>query len=264
LNKPLPFANKNLGQHFLRDQKVIELITEDFKSIAKSIIEIGPGPGILTENLSKHELPFKVIEKDRRFLEYLDQFIPLENIQFEDALKSNLEELFPGSNDTWLVSNLPYNVSSQLFIKFLQSPSIKYLTLMFQKEVGNKIFKEGAKKNDMSSLLVLGQTYFEMSQLCLVPPGAFVPPPKVQSVVLSGKRKENPVISLDDFKKFEKFLRQLFQFKRKKITKNLHSYSKDLIKEVFEELDISLDIRAEALDLGQVQQVFIKMENINA
>ena len=86
MNKPLPFANKDLGQHFLKDKKVIEEITTDFKDEAQSLIEIGPGPGILTEGLSVLEKPFHVIEKDERMQEYLEQFVKKDNINFTDAL----------------------------------------------------------------------------------------------------------------------------------------------------------------------------------
>ena len=62
MSNKLPRADKNLGQHFLINQEVIESITNDFKDQASGILEVGPGPGILTEFLAKHELPFYVIE----------------------------------------------------------------------------------------------------------------------------------------------------------------------------------------------------------
>jgi 16S rRNA (adenine1518-N6/adenine1519-N6)-dimethyltransferase len=94
----LPLANKSLGQHFLKDHSVIDQICNDFKNIAEAIVEIGPGPGILTESLSlrskAESIPFHVIEKDDRFPPYLLQFIDESQITMTDALAVNLSEYF--------------------------------------------------------------------------------------------------------------------------------------------------------------------------
>lgn len=257
---PLPIADKSLGQHFLRDQKVINAICDDFKEKADGILEIGPGPGILTEFLAKTKLPFHVIEMDTRFLPYLTQFIQADQINFKDALKVNLEEFikekYSGTN-LWLVSNLPYNVGSPLLINFLQSQQIKYMTLMFQKEVADKVFPFATTKNFMNSLLVLSQTYFECELLLKVPPGAFMPPPKVDSAVLTMKRREIPLIPLAEFSTLEKFLRLMFSQKRKQLGGLLKSnYSTDKLEEVFVKLKLPLTIRAEALTLDEVLKLY--------
>ena len=167
----LPLANKTLGQHFLRDSGVIDRICSDFKGQAEAVLEIGPGPGILTEFLalrSKSEgLPFFVIEKDDRFPPYLLQFINDNQITMTDALAVHLSAFFKEKNidqkNIWLVSNLPYNISTPLLINFLQAPEIKYMTLMFQKEVADKVFPFSTTKNYMGSLLAITQTYFDLS-----------------------------------------------------------------------------------------------------
>jgi 16S rRNA (adenine1518-N6/adenine1519-N6)-dimethyltransferase len=262
----LPQANKALGQHFLVDKKVISKITEDFKDEAKSILEIGPGPGILTEFLAHHNLPFHVIDKDERFPEYLEKFVPKENIHIHDALEWNLEEGFKewgwSHQEIWLVSNLPYNVSTPLLISFLKAPSIKYMTLMFQREVADKVFAIDTRKGKaMNSLMALSQTYFELSLLCKVPPGAFSPPPKVDSAVLSFVRKENPVIALENFLEFEKFLRHLFQFKRKQMGKILKGlFSSEIIQVACEKNNLSPSLRAEALELNQIQNLYLSLK----
>ncbi|MCF8060435.1 MAG: 16S rRNA (adenine(1518)-N(6)/adenine(1519)-N(6))-dimethyltransferase RsmA [Bacteriovoracaceae bacterium] len=266
----LPVANKALGQHFLIDKNIINKITEDFSEYAKAILEVGPGPGILTEGLSQHQLPFHVIDKDERFPTYLKEFLPDECIHIQDALEWDLEAGFKEwhweDKPIWLVSNLPYNVSTPLLIKFLQAPSLKYMTLMFQREVADKAFPIDTRKGKaMNSLMALCQTYFEVDLLCKVPPGAFSPPPKVDSAVLSFKRIENPIVPLAQFRSFEKFLRHLFQFKRKQMGKILKSnYPIETLEAVFEKLNLTLNLRAEAIELIQIQNLYLSLKETTA
>ena len=201
----LPQANKNLGQHFLKDKNVIEKITTDFVDQAKYIIEVGPGPAILTKYLGEHKLPLKLFEMDERFVELLAPIVGEENLVMGDALKQDihgLTEQWKWNEGIWLVSNLPYNISAPLTLKFIQCPAIEFMSLMYQKEVAEKVVPR-VSKNSMSSLFALTNTYFECSNLCKVSPGAFHPPPKVDSMVISYKRKKDPAISLDQFSSFE-------------------------------------------------------------
>lgn len=258
----LPWANKDLGQHFLKDQEVIDLICNDFKDDAESILEVGPGPGILSKHLAEHELPYHVIEKDKRFPEILSQWISADQITLGDALKVDLSELFENKNwnhnNTWLVSNLPYNVGVPLLINFMQEPSIKFMTLMFQKEVGGKIVPSGAKKkNTMGSLMALCQNYFDCEIVCMVPPEAFQPPPKVDSIVVSLKRKSSPEIDLSEFLEYESFLRKLFAMKRKQVGTVLKGfYLADKLEGAFAKCEIDRRLRAETFSLEQVRSLY--------
>ena len=264
----LPLANKSLGQHFLKDQTVIKKITSDFSGCAEAIVEIGPGPGILTESLAlrakEENLPFFVIEKDDRFPEYLRQFIDDAQITMTDALAVNLSAFFAekkiADKKIWLVSNLPYNISTPLLINFLKAPEIKFMTLMFQKEVADKVFPFSTTKNFMGSLHALSLCYFDCELLLKVPPGAFSPPPKVDSAVLTMKRKETPLVPLEEFAVFEKFLRLLFAQKRKQLGGLLKSsFPLEIIESSFSALSIPLTIRAEALTLEQVIALYIAL-----
>lgn len=264
IKNKLPFADKDLGQHFLRDEKVIQAICSDFKDKCDVIFEVGPGPGILTKYLANHQKPFYVFEKDQRFPEILKEFLPIENIELGDATKLNWDEVLQRrqiekDKIIWLVSNLPYNVSVPLFTAFLTCPEIQFLTLMFQKEVAEKIisFSQRPKDHEMGSLMALSQTYFEISLLCKVPPGAFLPPPKVDSAVLSFKRIQNPVIPLSDKNQFESFIRTLFAQKRKQMGKVLKArFSDELVIKVLENLNIDRTRRAETLTLLEVQNLY--------
>lgn len=265
----LPLANKSLGQHFLKDQNVISKITSDFQGSAEAILEIGPGPGILTESLAlrskKENLPFFVIEKDERFPEYIRQFISDEQITLTDALAVDLSAFFQekkiAEKNIWLVSNLPYNISTPLLVNFLKAFEIKFMTLMFQKEVADKVFPFSTTRNFMGSLHALTLAYFDCELLLKVPPGAFQPPPKVDSAVLTMKRKSTPLVPQSEFAVYEKFLRILFAQKRKQLGGLLKSsFPQPLIEASFNELSIPLTIRAEALTLEQVIALYGKLK----
>lgn len=249
-------ADKSLGQHFLIDQGIIDQITSNFSELTDDIIEVGPGPGALTQKLSQVPKPLSLIEMDKRFQKSLTQFCSSENIYFGDALDFDLSLITNSSKKTWMVSNLPYNISSLLFIKFLQDPNIKYMTLMFQKEVGVKTVDIPQKK---SSLLCLSNNYFESSVLCNVPPQSFSPPPKVDSIVTSYIRRDEPTVPLEDFSEYQAFLRKLFQFKRKKMLGILKTaYPKIVWPEIYDKLQIDQNIRAEALNFDEIHGLYME------
>lgn len=260
----LPRANKDLGQHFLRDLKIISGITQDYASEADVIVEIGPGPAILTESLSQHQKPLYVIEMDQRFKEYLERWVPTNNIIFTDALNFDWEKFIDQNNlhskKIWLVSNLPYNISAPLFVSFLKISQIQFMTLMFQKEVGEKTYQHPTKKNQMNSLLALGHNYFQSKLLLKVHPGAFNPPPKVESVVVTYQRNTQPVIDLADFKQFESFLRILFQFKRKQLGSVLKGHLKGQKDQFFNEIPIKTTSRAESLTIEEIYLLYNKFK----
>lgn len=257
-----PEAKKSLGQHFLTDKNVINRICMDFAEVAETIIEIGPGPGVLTQNLALHKKPFFVVEKDDRMIENLQNYTVPEHIFHQDALQFSWEEWIQkyqlSQKKIWLVSNLPYNISVPLLISFTQIKEIEFLTLMFQKEVGAKIVNFQQEKNFSSSLAILMDNFFETKVLCKVSPGAFSPPPKVDSIVISFKRKPSPVIPLAEFSNLEKFLRNLFAFKRKQIGSVL-KFLPDLIP-VLEDLKIPRETRAESLDFKTIICLYQKLK----
>lgn len=253
----LPKANKDLGQHFLRDQKVIQTITEDWKDQYDIIVEVGPGPAVLTKHLQHMEAPLYLIEKDTRFVELLEQTTSKENIFIQDALEFEWNKFITDNKlqdkKIWVVSNLPYNVGTILFTQFLQIPQIQFMTLMFQKEVGDKTYLRQAK-NQMNGLLFLSLNYFESKQLIKVLPGAFSPPPKVDSVVVSYTRKDSPQVSIEEYEKLNKFTRTLFSQRRKQIGGILKKGYPQVHFQV--QSEATLKKRAEALDLAEVYQLF--------
>ena len=254
-----------LGQHFLKDANIIRTICNDHASRASAIIEVGSGPGILTSSLANHHKPLVCIEKDDRMREYLDNILTPDQLVIADALFVDLPYLlqqkqFP-SHDLWLVSNLPYNVSVPLLLKFIQIPSITFMTLMIQQEVGERISPSllslKAQKNGMNSLHALVGTWFEIKLAVKVPPGAFIPPPKVDSVVLSFSKRSHPAIPLNGYHPYEAFLRTMFQHRRKQLGGVLRSYYPiSAIHKALADLNLDLHVRAETFNLEQVQLLY--------
>ncbi|MCO4752838.1 MAG: ribosomal RNA small subunit methyltransferase A [Bacteriovoracaceae bacterium] len=255
-----PKANKDLGQHYLKDKSVIEKIINDAPAEYDAIVEVGPGPGVITKELSQKGKPLYLIEMDTRFEPHLN-FENIKEIFFQDAMQFNWPEFLSknGLEDKkiWLVSNLPYNASSQLFVQFLQVEQISNMTLMYQKEVGEKTYYRPGAKNQMNSLLSLASAYTESKQVCKVSPGAFNPPPKVDSVVVTYDRLSSPRVAYSEFKTYESFLRKLFAMKRKQLGSVLKAWpaGKTLLSRL-EESGFDARIRAEGLDLDQVFSLF--------
>lgn len=135
------------------------------------------------------------------------------------------------------------------------------MTLMYQKEVSEKIYAPINKKNPMGSLMALSQNYFNIKLLCKVKPGCFAPPPKVDSAVLQFIRKVDPIIPISLFSPYESFLRTLFSNRRKQSFKVLKErYPLKTLEESFESLKIPLTQRAESFKLDIIQKLFIKLQ----
>jgi len=253
-----PLANKSFGQHFLNSPQVIKKITSPLPGDVEAIIEIGPGPAVLTPFLASYKIPLFVIEMDERFLELLMPVVGKENIFQQDALLFDWD-LFLKKHQfksIWLVSNLPYNVSVPLTISFLKIPEITHMTLMYQKEVAQKILPNDPR-NAMGSLHALTLSQFEMKHVVYAPPGAFVPPPKVDSQVLSFKRKTNPDISLTEINQFEKFLRVIFSQRRKQLGGILkNEWGSEVAIHKLSVANLNPQLRAEALSYEEVLKLF--------
>jgi len=209
VSKPLPFVSvaapepdKTLGQHFLSNPGVVQRIVDWVGILATTqskILEVGPGPGVLTDGLLQKFPALTVLEIDPRMKAYLElRFAePLNggtfHIVHEDALKvSRLEQLGFSSTDSIVcVGNLPYNVGTKIIFSFLETfPQMTSYCVMLQKEVIDRL---KAKVGDDS----YGIPSVKFALLCdglesfLVSPGSFRPPPKVDSAVLRFRRRNN-------------------------------------------------------------------------
>ena len=252
-----PQANKSFGQHFLSSPSVISKITTPLPPNIDAIVEVGPGPAVLTPHLVKYGLPVHVLEMDQRFGELLAPVVGEKNVHMGDALEFNWPEFLSETKfkSIWLVSNLPYNVSVPLTLSFLRIPQITHMTLMYQKEVAEKIFTR-EQRNSMGSLLAMCASQFHVKHVVHAPPGAFVPPPKVDSQVLGFSRRETPLVPLAEIDQYEKYLRMAFAQRRKQLGGILKSEWGDKVEQCFREAEIPMTIRAEALTMDQVLNLY--------
>jgi 16S rRNA (adenine1518-N6/adenine1519-N6)-dimethyltransferase len=253
-----PVANKSFGQHFLNSPTVISKITSPIPEDCEAIVEVGPGPAVLTPHLASYGKPIFVIEMDERFVELLSPVVGADHIFRQDALEFNWPDFLEKHQfkSIWLVSNLPYNVSVPLTLNFMRIPQIKHMTLMYQKEVAEKILPKDLR-NSMGSLHVLMKTQFELKHVVYAPPGAFVPPPKVDSQVLHFCRKINPLISFDKLDHFEAFLRLIFGNRRKQLGGILRKeWGVEKTTQVLAALPLNPEIRSEALSFEQVLKLY--------
>tara|TARA_B100000767_G_scaffold240476_1_gene236282 strand:- start:3550 stop:4338 length:789 start_codon:yes stop_codon:yes gene_type:complete len=237
-------AKKKLGQHFLKDLSIADKIagTLCFDSYNK-VLEIGPGMGVLTQYL-----PFKtgnvyLIEIDRDSIAYLKKKYPLQhhNIIQGDFLKYDLSLIF-NNTPFAIIGNFPYNISTQIVFKALEHrDQIPFFSGMFQKEVAERICEPiGSKKYGILSVLV--QLFYIATYKFTVPPNVFSPPPKVDSGVLTLKRKENFLLSCNE-KLLFKIIKMTFQQRRKTIRNSLKTLQ--LPKNITE--DSIFDLRPEKL-----------------
>lgn len=223
-------AKKALGQNFLLDQNVTDKIIRsslaargipDFSG--EDVFEIGPGPGGLTRAVLKtnpHSLT--VIEMDERCIEIMQelqtvcgatlQIVNGDALEFDFGLKTER----PKS----IVSNLPYHISVPLLLGFLrQMRNFNSLTLMFQKEVAERISAEPNNKN-YGRLSVISQLVCKVKLLFNLNPNCFVPAPKIWSSVLLFLPQEN-IPTAEEFKKLEKITEVAFGQRRKMIRQSL-------------------------------------------
>lgn len=248
---------KQFGQNFLFDLNLTGRIARSVPDIEKTtVVEVGPGPAGLTRALLLAGAKRVVaIEKDKNTEPILSQIVNAADgkleVIFGDALKVKLDNM--GKSGYAICSNLPYNVGTELLIGWLQKiakgEKIKSLTLMFQKEVAERIV---AKVGDeqYGRLSVLANLIADTKILFDVPNTAFVPRPKVQSAVVQIIPNAKKINAIQDITKLEKLTAKLFGQRRKMI--------RGIIKTDWEKFGLSGTERAEQI----APELFLKISSI--
>jgi 16S rRNA (adenine1518-N6/adenine1519-N6)-dimethyltransferase len=192
-------AKKNIGQHFLKDKGIAAMIAGALSGDGyESVLEVGPGMGILTQYLIERNFPdFRAIEIDNESFFYLKEKFPeLKQIIRGDFLTMDIGSFFKGK--LAIVGNFPYNISTQILFKSLDNRDIvAEICGMFQKEVAERICAPpGSRTYGIISVLI--QAFYSAEYLFTVPEHVFSPPPKVKSGVIRLKRNNVSRLGCDE------------------------------------------------------------------
>lgn len=249
-------AQKSLGQNFLLDLNLTSKIARQAGDLTQSdVLEIGPGPGGLTRGLlAEGARRVIAIEKDRRCIAALEDIQKAYPDRLEilegDALSINPLERLTGP--VKVVANLPYNVGTELLIRWLTPtrwpPFWTSLTLMFQKEVAERIVAPVASKA-YGRLALLSQWRTDANIVMNLPPSAFTPPPKVSSAVVHLTALNAPQFEAEAAV-LEKTVAKAFNQRRKMLRSSLKGLTPDL-EEKLNAAGISPTLRAEQVSLEQ-------------
>jgi 16S rRNA (adenine1518-N6/adenine1519-N6)-dimethyltransferase len=228
---------KSLGQHFLKDEEVLQKIADAIGDLGKfkTVVEIGPGMGALTNYLIRSKPDnFYVVELDDRWAAHLLQTHPIlrGKLIHQDFLQTDLSFL---QNPSHIVGNFPYNISSQIVFKIIDHRHVvEQMTGMFQKEVALRIAAKPGSK-DYGVMSVLAQAFYDCQYLFDVLPESFNPPPKVMSGVIRLVRREVKTLNCDE-DQFKKVVKTAFNQRRKTMRNSLKELVTDksiMEKEVF-------------------------------
>ena len=241
-------AKKSLGQNFLIDHDVLKTIVNYVDIKNKTVLEIGPGTGNLTNYiLEQKPKKFFVIEKDNELAEKLKLKFPnLLNIINEDVLKIDENSLF--NEKATVFGNLPYNISTEILSKWIvnlrENIWFDALILMFQKEVADRILANFNNSN-YGRLSVLANWKLNINKITDVRPSSFKPKPKIESSLLFFTPKKN-FYKIKDSKNLEKITRIFFNNRRKMIKKPYNQIFNGNLR-VLEKLKLNLNLRPQNL-----------------
>lgn len=259
-------ASKRFGQNFIKDRTVLEdIVTASRISGEDTVVEIGPGIGVLTEFLAEAAARVYAVEVDRNLIPILQETLAdCSNVEIvnEDIMKTDIRSL-TGGRSFRVVANLPYYITTPIIMSLLESDlPCRSLTVMVQKEVGERMTASpGTKEYGALTLAVKYRTQAYIARK--VPAGCFIPAPKVDSVVIHMDVYEEPPRKAEDEKFLFSVIRGAFNQRRKTLLNALSGYkelslSKDIIKQAIEEAGEKPSVRGEELSLEQ----FIRLSDL--
>ncbi len=225
-------ARKRFGQNFLTDQSIIDrIVLSIHPQVEDKLVEIGPGLGALTCPLIDITGKLDVIELDRDIIPKLQLNCGLKgqlNIHNMDVLKFDFGSLLSGGAHTLrIVGNLPYNISTPIIFHLAEyADIIKDMHFMLQKEVVERLAANPGD-SDYSRLSVMSQYHFKITPLFLVPPDAFNPRPKVDSVIVKLMPHPSTPVDVGDHDYFAGLVKQAFSQRRKTLRNVLKNMATD-------------------------------------
>lgn len=260
---------RSKGQNFLIKESVYNKIIQEAElKDTDTVLEVGPGVGILTFKMAQKAKYVKAVEMDKDISQLLQEridFYNQENIEVinKDILKCDREDLALSSRASYkIVANLPYNITSRFLRKFLSQKNLKprSMVLLLQKEVAQRIV---ARPPHMS-LLSLSVQYFSDPKIVeKVPADHFWPRPRVDSAIVKFNIEKDPVFDPEREKRFFDFLKKGFSSKRKMLKNNLKNNFKikeDIVENGLNHMGLNINIRAQELSLESWKGLFGYME----
>jgi len=249
-------ANKNLGQHFLIDSEAVDEIiaAADIKP-SDTVLEIGPGLGVMTDALGKTGASVVAVETDSKLVELLRRRVP-DNVTIEksDIMKFNLATL---PAEYKVVANVPYYITSPIIRLLMESSNPSSVAvLLIQKEVAERI---AARPGDMSILALSVQYYADVELVTDVPRDKFYPVPNVDSTVIKIIRRDKPVFEADPQKLF-RLIKAGFGEKRKQLRNSLAGglqISTDQAIAVIATAGLNETARAQELSLDEWRALYV-------
>ena len=258
-------AKKSLGQNFLTDRNILEIIVNTAEITNKTILEIGPGTGNLTSFiLKKNPKKVFVIEKDNDLAENLNNIFTNQlTIINDDVL--NIDENLLFEDRVTVFGNLPYNISTEILSKWIVNLKdnfwFDHLILMFQKEVADRIV---AKFNTSAygRLSILSNWKLNVKKICDIKPESFSPRPKIDSSLLLFSPKKD-FYKIKDPKNLEKITRVFFSHRRKMLKKPFNQLFNGNQK-VIDKLKINLNLRPQNLDFDTYYELTREYESLGS
>lgn len=257
--------SKSLGQNFLTAAWVPERIADEAGlDETVGVLEIGPGVGCLTEQLSMRAGKVVSVELDKALKPVLRETLAdCENVEivFGDVLKQDLpalvEEHLAGLTPV-VCANLPYNVTTPVLTALIEAGCFTRITVMIQREVARRICA-GPGTADYGAFGLFVQYYYETETLFDVPPACFVPQPKVTSSVIRLTKRLRPPVAVKDETLLFRVIRAAFNQRRKTLVNALSAgigeISKEDVEQALLRLGLDVKIRGEALSLGRFAEI---------
>ena len=262
----IKYPKKSLGQNFLKDKNIIDIIVNngDIKK-NDTVLEVGPGTGNLTEKiLLKNPTKLLAIEKDKFLtknlhLKFKDKILLVN----DDILK--IDEKKYSDKPMIVFGNLPYNISTQILIKWIRYNNLnmvfKKFILMFQKEVAERIIAKADSKN-YGRLAVLSSWKLKVKKIMDIQPKSFYPVPKVKSTLLLFEPKKE-YFNIKNPKNLEHITNVFFNQRRKMIKKPLNIIFKN-ISEISNRLNININDRPQNLSTLKYFEICKEFENLSS
>ena len=234
---------KKYGQNFLIDENIANKIVDLINLKKLKILEIGPGDGKLTNKIiSKNPKKLELIEIDKDLTKILK--VKFKNNKLINVINKNVLKHEINDNYDLVISNLPYNISSQVLVKLsTMNNAPNEMILMFQKEFASKLLE-----NRLNSINSIVKCFYKIKLKFHVSKNCYRPIPKIDSTVLKFEKLNKCLLKKNEIDNFIKFKRYLFSYKRKSL--------KNLLKKYKINSNINLDIRAERLELKMLIKIF--------